>query len=277
MFKPLIILIFLLPFLSFGQTEVFLDENMNQIDKKTYNKKCKINIYYCKKDKTDTTIVNKLYYKYQFGKVSNEDFQILKTFFFKSTGIKFSPTSNIIIKYNDSLFGYKSTEEKRKIQYNKHLNRYNNSISNIRKKGKFPEFVPHTLKAYTKSHISFINRQKKCIELVNKNYNSNAIFLYQFDLDHNIMWPDLNWIQDKYGLFKQLFFKIPNFDGMLILKPDGNFFVSNTILSEKVFSILLNGDWSNIKQDWIKTKQKYIKKGFGLFKLESNFKRKNCF
>ena len=261
----------------FSQEKVYLDENMNHIDKKAYKKKCKLNIYKCKRHKTDTTVINKIYDKYEFGKVSSEDLQILKTFFSNNSEIEFNPTTNTLVKYNDSIFGYKTTEERRKRHYDKYVELFNNSASAISRKGKVSEFVPLTFKTYTKNHIEFIRKQKKCIEKANKMFNSKVFHVYQFDLGHNIMWSDLNWIHDKISVFKQYFFKMPNYNGMMILKPDGTFFVSNVILKEKMLLILLNGDWSTLKHDWMKTKQDYIKKGFGFFKTENNFKRQTCF
>jgi hypothetical protein len=254
-----------------------VDEDMNYIQKKTYKKKCKLNIYVCKRHKTDTIIINKVYDKYKFGRVSNDHLQEIKIFLFENTETKVNSMKNIIVKYNDSLFGFREIEEKRKKHYDKVSEKYKNSLTNSKKKFKIAKYVPLTFKSYTKNHIDFIKTQQKCIKKVNEVFNSEAFYVYHFDQGHNTLWSDLNWIQDKTGVFKKYFFKIPDYDGMLILRPDGEFFVTNTHLSEKTLTKLLNGDWSTLKKDWLKTKKEFIKKGYGFFEAENNFKRQTCF
>ncbi len=266
----------------FSQEKVYVDVNMNYINKKEYKKKCKANIFVCKKDKIGSKQINRIYYKYEFGRISSTEVNKLRELLVTQTGIEINKNSNIIIKYSDTLFDYKAIEKRREQHYNKHNKTILFNTSNISKKREKKiseryEYKPLTLKTYIKNHIEFINNQKKCIKKAKLIYNTEAFYMYDIDLGHNVMWPDLNWIQDSTNVFKNKFFKIPNYNAKLIIKPNGEFFVSNANLDEKMQIILLKNNWQTIINDWRLSVEQLKKNGFGFFNIDESFKRAVCF
>ena len=68
-----LLFILLLPTLSFSQSKIHLDENMEEISSSRYKIKCGYHIFKCLKYTTDSLEVNKVLYKYSFGRYRKEN------------------------------------------------------------------------------------------------------------------------------------------------------------------------------------------------------------
>lgn len=278
MSKYFILLITLLPLMSLSQSkEIFIDENQNLVSKKEYKKKCKLNVLKCIKEKAETVKTHRIYDKYIFGKLSNPQINEVKQYLNEISNIAILENKNIIIKYNDSLFGYEESEIRRRKNHRAYTIKFGAATKDISKKHNQIEYKPIEMKTYVKNHLKFINKEKKCVEKAQTVFNSQVLYIYNVDKGHNTMWPDLNWIQDVNKYLTTHFFRIPKYGGMLMIKPNGEYFVSNVVFNDKILTELLNGNWDLLKNDWNLTKNQLIKKGHGFFKIDNDFKRNSCF
>ena len=88
------------------------------------------------------------------------------------------------------------------------------------------------------------------------------------DLDH-----------EDNGAFRNTFFQIMRQYDFLVIKPDGEFFLSGGHLSDAKLKQLLNDrDWTPIKDDWKKSTETKVKNGYGFFrKYDPDFHINHCF
>ena len=271
--KILFPLILLLSINSFSQQEVYIDENMKEITKSIYLEKCNAYIFKCLNYKTDSLIVNKVLYKYSFGNITTFEANQVRLLLMQKSKSEIDSNSIIIVKYRDTLFDFNTLKIKQDklIKSHRLTNNGNNSTS-INHKHK-----PLKEKRYLKNHYRYIKNQKKCVETAEKKYKTKVFYVYHFDLGHNKVFPELNWIKDN-SFIKNKFFNIRNVYQTLILKPNGNYFLNGSILSNnRLISILTSSNWSNLIKDWKNSAYTNHIDGLGFFKRESYFEKNHCF
>ncbi|MGB1308584.1 MAG: hypothetical protein ACPG6B_06715, partial [Oceanihabitans sp.] len=109
-FSHFVILLFL-SFNGFCQEKLYLDENMKEIDIVSYSTKCKSYIFKCLEYKTDSLSINKILYKYSFGKISAIEYNQVRNLLNKDSGNNIKNTDIIIIRYLDSLSNYSTSKK----------------------------------------------------------------------------------------------------------------------------------------------------------------------
>jgi hypothetical protein len=239
---------------------IYLDENMSKIDSIIYKKKCKSTVLKCLEYKKDSLfIIHKVLYKYTFGKISKtETIQLKKPLSINKT---FNSQSNIVINYRDSLYDYNA----RKRNSDRHLKSHDSF-----------KHIALTHKKFNSSRKIWIKQQKKCINKIKNKYNTETFYVYKYDYGSIKHYPDLGWIKDR-GNFKTIFFGIMYNFNMLILRPNGEYFLSGGHFSNKMLKNLLKNDWSQYKKDFNDSYNSQNNKGYGLFKTNSSFHKKHCF
>jgi hypothetical protein len=249
---------------SFSQQKIYVDENMKTIDSLTFHKKCNAYIFKCLNYKTYSLIVNKVYYKFSFGKISRIESNQLRLLLVEKSKKNIDSNSIIVIKYIDTLFGYK----KYKLR-NEKRNKLQTSNNKTHKHKILKE------KAYKKNHYRYIKKERKCVKSSNSKYGTKVFYLFNYDYNHNKEFPQLNWM--KIDAFKKLFFNNVYESKTLILKPDGNYFLNGSILSDKRIISLLTKDWKSFIRDWKNSASTNHIDGIGFFRKEKIFNRTNCF
>lgn len=261
--KRLKITLFLTFFcISLFSQKMFIDENMIEIDSLTFNQKCKFNILKCLIYKKDSVFeINKVLYKYSFGKIKPTEAIQLKKLLKNSSSKEINPLSNIIIHYRDSLYNFQSHEKKIKRHFKKHKNIHHSRL---------------TFKSFTSRRKKWIKKQRKCMKKVNDKFSTETFYVYKYDNNAANSYHNLHWIKDR-GLFKNKFFNIMYNTNLLVIKPNGDYFSSGGHLSKKMlFKLLKHSDWSSFKKDWKKSYQSLHKEGYGLFKKQKTH-QSHCF
>ena len=109
-----------------------------------------------------------------------------------------------------------------------------------------------------------------------RKYNAETFYIYKYDYGSIKTYPDLNWIKDR-SIFKNVFFKIMYNSDFLILKPNGDYFLSGGHLDTKMIKTLIKTkNWDEYKKDLENSISAQSKEGIGFFK-ENTYHKSHCF
>ena len=104
--KYLKFLLLLIVTCASAQKVKYIDENMQAIDSFTLIKKCKQHPFKCLKYDTDTLIINKVLYKYRFGKLDRTTNTQIRNTLINDSNTSIDKNAVIIVHYYDSLSTY---------------------------------------------------------------------------------------------------------------------------------------------------------------------------
>lgn len=234
----------------FSQQEVYLDEHMNEISEQAFKEKCDNIMFKCLTYSSEGFIVKKILYRYKFGEISETHFQQIKKVLIRDSNKAIPEGSTIIIKYTDNVNTLGLTPKEK-------LFKGSTTSNSLHRPRRVKKQIKH-LEASA----------KKCKQQLEADYPVAFYSMYQPN-PPNIE-PLFNsdvWLKDS-GLFKNLFFKIAQDNCALILKPDGEFMLLGSHLSDnQIDQILKQSDWSTFKNDW-KNSLIHGKKALGVFKTQ---------
>lgn len=257
--KILTVLLFFTHFICQSQSEIYMDEQMKPIDTLTYAKKCRQYPYKCVFIPTDSILIYKVLKKYDFGSLSPEAYNQIRKLLILDSKKNIETNDVIVVKYVDTLRDYLSDKRK----YRDHLDSVN-IISSLVFQSKIST-KPHDRKLYQKHIRSWIKKSKKCVKKYEKRLPVSINYVYDYEQDALETYGDFNIVKDR-GIFKNLFFKIVCHYNLLILRPDGSYFLSGYHISDKdVKKLIETQDWSEFKNDWRSTLDLYKINGYGLF------------
>ena len=270
-----LISLFFLPNTTFAQAEIYMDENFKEISIEKYNKKCYSEIFKCSTYKTDSLKINKVLFRYAFGKIPTSDYDQLRQLLMKQANLTITKDRTIILNYRDTLQDYASRLKHR----NKHIKAFKDK--NQKRKDSGFKTIKYqigklTYKKYIREIKTYEKKIKKCIVLAETKYNSNTFFFYNYDKGYLKDTKNIKWIEDN-GVIKNTFFKIMYQSHLVIIKPDGNYFLSGSYLSDERLAKILNNDWSRYKQDWNNSITTNSKTGIGFFEKEKTGHKSHCF
>jgi len=257
----------------YSQEIVFLDENNHPIDRVTYKKKCSEYIIKCQEYVTDSIIVNKALYKYSFGKKTSTEYHQIRNLLMRNSRQVIDSNETILVKFYDSIFSYSTIKRNRETHVIKyHLD--SNGIPEYYRK----QIENYTQKDYENSRNKWVKQRNKCIKKFESKYNTSIFHVYKYSEVNPAIYKDFLWIEDN-GVFKNVFFQIMRHYDFLVIKSDGEFFLSGSHLSDARLKQLLSDlDWTLIKNDWDKSTQTKTKSGYGFFrKYDPDFHINHCF
>ncbi|WP_166386291.1 hypothetical protein [Polaribacter sp. 11A2H] len=247
-------------FFSFSQSVKYIDENMSPIDSITYSKKCNLVVLKCLNFKTDSLNINKVVYKYKFGTTDTLGYTQVRKFLSRNSNLKIDKNAFLMIRFRDTLY-----------DSNTNLKNYKRHVKN-HSKIKHADYDFKKNQSNTKKSIEALQKcNKKFKKLGGEIFN-----VYNYDYGYRKEYPEVNWIKDR-GLFKNAFFKIIYSSSFLLIKPNGEYFISGGHLSDSLLKKLLkNNDWSDFRLDWLASYNTLSKSGKGVFK-QSAYHTKHCF
>ena len=258
-----LLLFFLLTtFSSYAQKKsYYLDENMHEVNHVLYLEKCSSRILKCLVFTTDSLIIHKVVFRYKFGNIDSLGYKQIKSQLVQNKKNKLNKNTVLLINYRDSLYDSKARER----GYERHI-----------KKHKNVHHKPFSVKNFHKRRRTWIKLQKKCIKKFNK-LNAATFYVYNYDYGSIKEYPELGWTKDR-SVFKNVFFKIIRNNNFLIIKPNGEFFLSGDyhLYNDLIKKLIQEKDWSSFKKDWQKSYQSLHNTGYGLFKRRKNHE-KHCF
>ncbi|WP_417238452.1 hypothetical protein [Bizionia sp.] len=257
----------------FSQKEIYMDENMKEIDVLTYSKKCSLQAFKCIQYDLDTLKINKVLPKFHFGKIDPTAYTQIRKLLMRDSKKIIKPNKTLIVKFYDSILPF----EKALANYNRHM-RIVHDLNLDSTKSINSRHSKLTEKSYIKGRKDFIKRSKKCKKKFEKRFNSEIFYLVDESNGLANTYTNFNWIADN-GFFKNNFFKIRSHYSTVFIKPDGEYFLIGTHFPDRSANKLLKTDnWSKYKKDWQKTLTTERFKGSGIFQHELYYSHKaHCF
>lgn len=257
--KLLIFFIYLASFVALEQKDtVYMDENNIKISKTLYKTKLKNTVLHSKSYETDSLMIYKILHKYYFGKISSKEYNQIRLLLEKEDKTKIKDNNPLLIKYYDTLFDFKTLMNQHKLHLKKHhLYPNGDTIKNIKH---------HTFnhKIYLRKIKEYSKKSKKCTKKLGHKMNTKVFYVYNFDKGY-VFNENLKWIKDK--IFKNLFFKIMHEYDLIIIKPNGDYFLKSGHFSDANIKLLLKeNNWSSFIDDWKNSLTKYPINGTGIIK-----------
>ncbi len=259
-FKLLLFFLFV-AYSSYSQKkEYYLDENMKEITPHFYLEKCSSRVLKCLDFKTGKEIIHKVVFRFKFGSVKKIGYKQIKALLSKTSNKAISLNAIIMITYRDSLYDFKARER----NYKKHILKHDSV-----------KHGPFSLRKFDYSRKKWIKRQQKCVKRYKK-LNAETFYIYKYDYGSIKTYPNLHWIKDR-GMFKNTFFKIMYNSNFVVIKPNGEYFISGGHLQDKLLKKLVkNSDWTPFKKDWQNSYQSLHREGYGVFEKE-HYHKPHCF
>lgn len=262
--------------ISFAQNTIYLDESNQEIDSTIYKNKCIQHPFKCLEYITDSLILKKVLYKFNFGRLDEINYQKIRNTLVKDSKTETDTNAILIIHFYDSLRTFKTVYK----EHLKHLKLTYNIKDSLKFKQNPKPFLSHDYdeEEFKKNRINFIKKNNKCIKTFESKYNTRLFYVYKDDSNISGDYVNFKWLADN-GIFKNTFFEIMFNYWVVIIKPDGEYFLNGSHLSDKNISKLIESDdWSIYKKDWYETLEIYLINGKGLFKKESALNhKKHCF
>ena len=256
-----------------SQQKSYIDIDNKQIDSTKYSKRCESYIYKCIEYKLDSISLNKILYKFSFGKISQKKTNQLLKLFSLDSKKDITGEHIILIKYFDSIYNYQTLKK----GYNKHIASHKEKKTGIiiNKQTRIWH-RPYNERIYNKDNKKWIKTCNKCVKKFEKVDNVKALFYYGYAQENAYKYDSLNFVKDR-SVIKNTFFKIIRNFRTLILKPNGEYFLNGGHLNDKkIKEILKTNDWSKLKKDWETSINKYPNSGYGFFKKPISHER-HCF
>lgn len=255
-----------------SQSELYLDENMQSLDSLSYEQKCKQIPFKCLKYETDSMTINKVLTKYTFGKITPVEATQLRKLLMLDSGKTIDENDVILVKYTDSIRNFR-TIQKNSVRHTKMHDSINKASNNYHAKHK-----PYTKAVYSKNIQGYVKRSNKCIKKYERKRPVSVHYVYGDEQNVLKDYDRMTFIKDR-GILKTSFFKIVQNYNLLILKPDGEYFLSGGhLIDDTLFELIRKKDWTKFKTDWESTLNVYKINGVGMFKEIGYYDhRKHCF
>lgn len=274
-----------------SQSYVFLDENGKEVPEEIFNEKCNSSLLFnCMVIKqNEQLVVSQIRFKQKFGKVSPQEMEQIRKLLRKDSGRKLEKEKTLLISYYDSLADFKASKKMHDSLEKKFIKNYENK-KDLNKKDynseKVAYFIDFSEEIFKKDLEDFIKKKKKCKKKFEKRFNASVIFMHPDDVIKEKQYSNFNWVKDR-GVINSVFIKNDMQDPLiykrirfLILKPDGEYFISNSHFNNntKILKTLLkNKDWSDYKEDYKNSLYGDVM-GEGLFKRKIRYHhQERCF
>ncbi|MGJ8592583.1 MAG: hypothetical protein ACSHXF_08550 [Aquaticitalea sp.] len=259
-------------YVCYSQDEMYVDEGMQIIDSASYLNKCNEVGLKCLQYQTDSITVNKVLNKYSFGKLKPSEYEQLRKLLAKDSKKEILPNQILIVKYLDSLRSYQTMKR----NYDDHVKMHASEITSVKQRKTVHS--PYNVKTYTSNLKKWIKTSNKCIKKFEKKTPASVHYVYNDDQGVLNNYDEFELTKDR-SIFRTTFFKIVYNYNLLILKPDGEYFLSGSHFDDKsVKELIENEDWSEPKSDLQATMDMYKINGFGIFKSHNPRNHKvHCF
>jgi hypothetical protein len=242
---------------------------MKEIDSVNFYKKCDARVFGCLEYKTDSLIVNKIYNRFKFGKISKEEYNQVRLLLIKKGDTEISPDQILVIEHTDTIGGSYAS-------YLKNMNKLGNKeqyrkTSTVKVNGKpiktkITKPKVKSEKAYNKSYLALMKRPAKCAKKFEKKFDARVFMTYNYGEDKKHLFKGINWVEYP-GIIIPKFLNQIHKGHYLILKPDGEYFVASTLIRDvNLEELFKNSDWTKHKNDLIKSKTQDLMHGYGIFR-----------
>lgn len=224
------------------KTRIYLDKDNNLIPMIEYVQKCNSFLYKCSKKENDSLLINTTFLQFKFGKLSNKENSQLRKYLAKKMNNKNLLKAAIIINHKKELLGF-------------HKIPVNDTLTH----GRFPK----TEKEFNLRNLNIDNYKKKCSTLMSSN-NTITLNTYIKNSGYNFKNKSYNWY--KVNMLTSIF---KNKSGVLILKPNGEYFLNQGfMLNDYAKTLLSNYDWKKYKYQYKNALASNVKYRTSFFKFD---------
>ena len=224
------------------KTRIYLDKDNNLIPMVEYVQKCNSFLYKCSQKENDSLLINTAFLQFQFGKLSIKENSQLRKYLAKKMNNKNLLNAAIIINHKKELLGF-------------HKIPVNDTLTH----GRFPT----TEEQFNLRNLNIDNYKKKCSALMSSN-NAITLNTYIKNSEYTFNNKSYNWY--KVNMLASIF---KNKSGVLILKPDGEYFLNQGfMLNDYAKTLLSNYDWKQHINHYKNALSNYLKKRTSFYKFE---------
>ena len=234
---------------------IYLDHNQKQITQQEYKNLRRLRVTLISTLKTDSIIYKRIALRHQFGQLSSEEFDQIKQLISNRSSKLVNEKEYIVISVIDSLHDYDSYV---KNYIKSHPYNFDPSLSKNKVVSKYNGKMVNNSRLYMLDKDSFKKKQSKdlikrskCIRHIEKKYDSHVFHLINHSFSIIDLSDGLNIIDDS-GILKRKFIPYINANRVIIIKPDGEYFITINYNSKLEKALLKNKDWSKAKDKLLK-------------------------
>lgn len=245
--------------------EIYVDENMNKINKEQFFNNCSKRIFRCSSSTTDSLIVNTLHSRFKFGKISPEVYSRLLAELYKNNNPKTNQT--IVLRFVDRSIGsYENYVENETNEAPLREQEYSIFQNGNKKHFKRKLYVMPKSR-YIKTLGKFFYRENKCQKKINKKTRSKVFHIVKYNFD-SLPKPlkNIDFIKESNYL-EDIRTGFPDSTRYVVIQPKGDYFSSERFVHpDDVIDLINKSDWSEFKRDLKYSNSLKYKKGYGFFK-----------
>jgi len=247
---------------------IYLDENSNQISEALFNLKCMAAVFYCRQIDRDNLTVFKVHYNMYFGKLTPTEYNQIRLYINQRSNKKTPENHKILIHYEESLVGFKESNENCNLVNSKSLKEnfeaFNleaelndeypfNSIKEFQRYVRNHRLEFHDEKKFNENVVDYAEQQNNCIKKVETKYQTPVYYVVNNNYNYPIKNKYFSWVIDGGAIKNTFVNKHPDTDFILI-KPNGEYFVKNGFMPNIVLNKLLKAEnWKKLKNGWKKS------------------------
>lgn len=269
-----ILFLLLISFSIQGQTKVYVDENMQEIDSINFYKKCDARVFKCLTYNTDSLIVNKVHNRFKFGKVSPEEYNQIRMLLMKSGEIEIPQNQTLIIKNIDTIGGsyYHYVKKMEESKVEKPFWRATPiSLNGKAIKVRIPRTKIMSEETYEKYFLGSLKKYIKCTKKIERKFNLPAYTTYSYNGFKKSKYKDVTWIENP-SIIKTKFLNQIYKASFIILKPNGEYFISSSkLMFYNIQTLLKDNDWKEHKKDLEVSRLNNLRNGRGIFEASRTF------
>ncbi|OIQ36917.1 MAG: hypothetical protein BM563_09675 [Bacteroidetes bacterium MedPE-SWsnd-G1] len=247
----------------------YLDEKSKGITEKIFNTKCSAAVFYCKRFDREDMIIFKVYERISFGKITPKEYNQLRIYLNRKS-IKQTPENHkILIHYENQLVGFKESVENCNLYNGKSLKENFDSFNKQAKaNGEYPFESIKEFQRYVRNHrlefhdeekynqevATYAKQQNNCIKRIETKFETPVYYMVGDNFNYPIKNEYFTWVVDQ-KVVKNTFMKANPDADLIVIKPNGEYFIKSDFLPDFVLNKLLKKEnWKQYKSEWVSSK-----------------------
>ena len=264
--RILLLLLLLLCQFSIGQQNfvkdtLYLDEFKELSTKELIVKKCNSNVFHCRLIAYDSIVAYHAYHKYIFGNIPALKLKQYHSILKNKMNVPLDTNAILVIDYRKYIADFKSYKN-----YIDSLHRNNRESSKSR-------HIAMNQKQFKRHKKIWYKRKVKCSKKIQKIKNTKVIDMYASNKGADLNHENYRFlVQDFNSVFQNNFFLEKGLYKLLILKPNGDYFLKSThsrqsdFTEEDIFNLLKSENWKPYQNEWNR-RLKNLEKSFSTIKF----------
>ncbi|WP_431136696.1 hypothetical protein [Psychroserpens mesophilus] len=244
MYLKKILFLLALGFISvcFSQSRIYLDHNGEDITQQEAKNLIRNKFIIGKTYIKGVDTISKLTLTDQFGKISDVENSQIRSLLSQRTSTKLLNNDYIVIVYIDTLHNYQSYIQNLKNEFRYNLKLDKRKIDLLKRK----EQLKIKERGFRRLQIKKFKKWEKFEKKIEKQYKAKVFHVSNIN---NIVKPienKLKWIHNN-SVIKQKFLDYDVGNRIIIIKPDGSFYMTYGLIQNVENELLKNHNWSELE------------------------------